>query len=220
MWVCSDQGTPAPGPVNMYGRMSEHTFFWSRLRWRFRGATMWPAFIVVTLLDGVILWRLPPVRTGLNAIDGVLLAVFGNLVLIAALTPWLVRRMAVRRVPPPGEAEREVLKDRVGTVLLVAGVFGCLAAGLAARPTVVVETASREENAEAVREYVIASEDAELERNLETANTVRLGDDYFRTCVARDDRRRYVCLFVDTSESPPRVARDPSAEPNSVYKVP
>ena len=37
---------------------------------------------------------------------------------------------------------------------------------------------------------------------------MRLGEDYFRTCIARDDRRRYFCAFVDTSTDPAEVTRD------------
>jgi hypothetical protein len=200
--------------------MSEQTFFWHRLRWRLRGAWLWPAFAAVTLGEGVLLWRLPPVGTGLNLIEGMLLATFGNLVIVAAIAPWLARRLAARRRPAPNETEREVLKDRVSTGLLLAGVLGVVASGLAARPTVVVETEAREQNAEAVREFVLASGSDELMRNLETANTVRLGEGYFRTCIARDDRERFFCVFVDTDRSPPEVVKDPSEESNSVYKVP
>jgi hypothetical protein len=113
-----------------------------------------------------------------------------------------------------------VLSDRIGTGLLLATVVGVLAAGLAARPTVVSETEDTQRNAEAFRQLILAHGDQELIRNLETANTVRLGEDFFRTCVARDDRERYFCAFIDTSTNPPDVDIDGSAEPNSVYKVP
>ena len=33
--------------------------WWPRLRWRMRGAWQWPAFAVLTLLDGVLLTKLP-----------------------------------------------------------------------------------------------------------------------------------------------------------------
>jgi hypothetical protein len=197
--------------------MSSPERFWpARLRWRLRGAWMWPAFVVLTLVDGLVLHLLPPVRTGVDLVPGVLLATFGNLFLVGAMAPWLARRISQRT---SSQAAREVLVDRIGTGLLVAGVAGVLAAGLAARPSVVLETESREENASAVREYVLHSGDEELVRNIETANTVRLGEGYYRTCVARDDRRRYVCLFVDTRREPARVVRDPSSEPNSAYKA-
>ena len=185
---------------------------------------MWPSFIAITLLDGLILHLLPPVRTGVALIPGILIATFGNLILIGAVAPWLARRLWARRPAAapgaPPKAQLEVISDRVGTALLLATVLGVLAAGLAARPVVVSETEDTEHNAEAFRRHILQTGDEELIRNLETANTVRLREDYFRTCVARDDRRHYYCVFVDTSHNPPRVQPDRSAEPNSAYKLP
>jgi hypothetical protein len=200
--------------------MSDQTFFWHRLRWRFRGAWMWPAFAAVTLGEGILLWRLPPVGTGLNVIEGVLLATFGNLVLVAAVAPWLAKRLAARRQPPPDETEREVLKDRVSTGLLLAGVLGVVASGLAARPLVVNETEETERAASALFDYVQRSGNEELQRNNEAANSVRLGDGYFRICIPQDDREGFYCFFVDANKKPVEVVKDPSEEPNSVYKVP
>jgi hypothetical protein len=198
--------------------------FWpARIRWRLRGAWMWPTFIVVTLVDGLILHLLPPIGTGVDLVPAILLATFGNLVLIGAIAPWLARRTWKRRPAAepgaPPRAQLEVLTDRIGTGLLVATIIGVIAAGWAARPIVVSETEDTERNAKAFRALILTRGDAELIRNLETANTVRLGEDFFRTCVARDDRRRYFCAFVDTSRDPPDVDVDGSAEPNSIYKV-
>ena len=50
--------------------------------------------------------------------------------------------------------------------------------------------------------FILARGDEELIRNLETANTIELGDAFFRTCVARDDRRRYFCTFIDAEQGP------------------
>ena len=122
----------------------EQRFWPARVRWRLRGAWMWPTFVAITLLDGLLLHVLPPVRTGIDLIPAVLLATFGNLVLIGAIGPWLARRVWKRRPAAepdaPPKAQLEVLSDRIGTGLLVASVFGVLAAGLAARPTVIAET--------------------------------------------------------------------------------
>jgi hypothetical protein len=198
--------------------------FWpARIRWRLRGAWMWPTFVAVTLVDGLLLHLLPPIGTGVDIVPGMLLATFGNLLLVGAIAPWLARRTWKRRPAAepgaPPRAQLEVLTDRIGTGLLVATIFGVVAAGLAARPTVVSETEATEQNAKAFRNLILTSGDDELIRNLETANTVRLSEDYFRTCVARDDRRHFYCAFVDTSKDPPDVEVDGSAEPNTVYKV-
>jgi hypothetical protein len=183
---------------------------------------MWPTFIAVTLVDGLIMWRLPPVGGGVDLIPAILIATFTNLVLIAAVAPWLARATWRRRPaaepPAPPRAQLEVMVDRIGTGLLLATVLGVVATGLAARPTVVSETRESERNANAFRQFILDRGDAELIRNLETANTVELGDALFRTCVARDDREHYFCTLIDAKRDPVHIDVDPSAEPNSAYK--
>ncbi|MGI8750233.1 MAG: hypothetical protein ACR2J6_06765 [Thermoleophilaceae bacterium] len=184
----------------------------------------WPAFMACTFVDGLILDALPPLSTRtLNLVDGVLIATFGNLFLLGAVAPFLTKRLLRRSAlavpaaaaPAPPEADREVLQDRVATLAMAAGVAACLVSGLANRPLIVSETRATEEVGRELQTYVNRSGSAELRRNLETANTLRLGEGYFRTCVARDDRRRYMCLFVDTNKDPVQVRRDPSNESNA-----
>jgi hypothetical protein len=71
----------------------EERFWPTRMRWRLRGAWMWPSFVALTLLDGFLLHRLSPVREGIDFIPALLIATFGNLVLVGAIGPWLARRM-------------------------------------------------------------------------------------------------------------------------------
>jgi hypothetical protein len=155
-----------------------------------------------------------------DIIPAILLATFGNLVLIGALGPWLARRVWSRRpaadAGAPAKAQLEVLEDRMGTGLLVAGVFGVLAAGLAARPTVIAETDAKEEAARAIHAHIQRSGDEELIRNEETAHAARLADGIFRICIARDDRERFACFIVDTNRDPTDIDRDSSAEPNRI----
>lgn len=210
---------------------SRERFWASRLRWRLRGASQWPAFALLTLLDGVLLELLPPFGVArMDLVLGLLIATFGNLVLVGAVAPFLARRLARRREealtaaggerPEPAapvQAEREVLQDRVGTALLAAGLVAVLISGLANRPVTVSETEATEEVGRQLRAYVARSGSAELQRNLDTANTRRLSDGYFRVCVARDARRRFLCLFVDTNKDPTEVTRDPSAQSNAAF---
>jgi len=205
--------------------------FWtSRLRWRLRGASQWPTFVVLTIVDGFVLDALPPISTadgtGLNLIEGVLIATFANLVLVGAVAPWLARRLADRRAAalavagaqPPTQAERDVLQDRTATALLIAGLAAVIVSGLANRPVIVSETDATEAAGRAVLEYVERSGNAELRRNAETANILKQGDDYFRICIARDDRESFFCLLVDTDYDPPKVTKDPSAESNEAFR--
>ena len=195
---------------------------------------MWPTFAVVTLLDAFIMHELPPIGTGIDPVPALLLATFGNIVIVGVFAPWLARRPMARREalgghrargrhPRPGTAARPARAADRSHRHRAAGRRACvgvLAAGLAAEPTVVTETEATQENAEAVREYVLHTGDEELIRNLETANSIRLSKGYFRTCIAHDKRDRYTCLFVDTNRSPTRLVLDQSQEPNSIYRVP
>jgi hypothetical protein len=197
---------------------SEERFWASRLRWRLRGAMQWPAFVLFTVLDAVVISELPPsvVRES-NLIVGLLAATFGNLVLIGAVAPFLAKRLAQRESDQTG---REILQDRTAAVLMAVGLLACLVSGLANRPVIVSETEDTEEVGRQLRAYVQRSDSEELRRNLETANTIRLSEGYFRVCIARDERRRYFCLFVDTDKDPTEVRRDPSAQPNAGFAAP
>ena len=185
----------------------------------------WPVFVAVTLLEGVVLDALPPVAfREMDFVLGVLIATFANLFIVGVVAPFLAKRLAARPgpagAPEAASIERDVLQDRVAAALLVAGLGATIVSGLANRPVIVSETEATEENARAVREFVNRSGSEELRRNIETANTVRLSEGFFRTCIARDDRRRFVCVFVDTDREPTAIRRDSSAEPNSALTQP
>ena len=181
--------------------------------------------MLFTLLDAVVITALPPALfESPNLIVGVLAATFGNLVLVGVAAPFLAKRLVAGSgrptpAPPhvPPETRREVLQDRVGAVLLAAGLVATFVSGLANRPVIVSETEATEEVGRQLRAYVDHSGDEELRRNLETANTVRLSEGFFRACIARDDRRRFACLLIDTEKEPTEVRRDPSEEPNASF---
>jgi hypothetical protein len=189
--------------------------FWTRrLRWRLLGAWRWPAFAVATVLDAILLHELSPGREQITLPVAFIYASFGNLGLIVAadvLARFAERKRAERGIEDP---HLEVQVDRGAVIALAAGVVGVLAWGLATSESRVLETEALEENAAAVEDYVLAHGGDEYARNLETANTARLKEDYFRTCISDDERERFLCVFVDTSTDPPRVVRDPSTQPN------
>src|SRR4051794_33457216 len=103
----------------------------ARLKWRLRGATLWPAFGAAPVVDTALLVALPiagaPRPTPVGAF---LLAGFANLLVVAVLGPlaglwWRRRRPALPRL---------VADDRAGTVLLGALAVLLAALGLAHRP--------------------------------------------------------------------------------------
>jgi len=175
---------------------------------------MWPTFIAVTVVDGLILHLLPPIGEGVSLIPAILIATFGNLILIGAVAPWLARRTWNHRPAAapgaPPRAQLEVLTDRIGTGLLLATIVGVVAAGLAARPLVVAETESKERAAKTLYAYVTTQGSAELRRNLEASDMAKWFDGYFRACIPMDDRRSWRCYLIDVRGKRAKIKEDPS----------
>lgn len=198
--------------------MAANERFWPRrLKWRLRGAWMWPTFAVLTIAEGLLLHELPP--TGFRIPDvviGSILALFANIFLVGVIAPWIARRLLARdreggreRFPP------EVYLDRTATVLLALGLIGVLAAGLANVRVSTAETDALKEAGDRVEAYVDAHADPEVKQRLNGANSARLGDGFFRVCVPRVDPRRQYCMFVDTRRD--TIRKDPSTVPNQEF---
>ena len=86
----------------------------ARLRWRLRGATQAPLFVVLVLLEGVLLNRLPVTgEEGADLVGGILLAGFLNLAIVAIVAPVVVvvrrhrHRRAARSAPVPVHVARD-----------------------------------------------------------------------------------------------------------------
>ncbi len=186
----------------------------TRLRWRLKGASQWPAFVLFTTLEGILLNELPLAGDGPGGlIPGVLLAGFGNLFLLAVVAP-VAGRLLRRRAP---DLPRAIATDFAGTALVFAGALVVVAAGLVHRPAVQEERADRAAQIAAVAEYV-SSQAPEHGEFLTAADTIRLSEDLFRTCVPGPDPRRPLCLFVSTDQHPAGVTRDRDLTPNSSYR--
>jgi hypothetical protein len=187
-----------------------------RLRWRLRGAWQWPAFIALTLLDGVLLTVLPPYEGGPpNVFPGVLLAAFVNLLAVAVVAPLL--GLALRRARP--DLPRMIASDYAGAWLL-AGITLVLAiGGVAHRSAAAAETDREHAVARAMHDYVVSSA-PEFASGLDHIDAIRLEPGRYRTCVPGRDEHHALCLFVTTDQQPPGITRDPSQEPNSVFRRP
>ena len=61
---------------------------------------MWPTFLALTLVDGVLLQALPPYGSGPGGLlPGILLAGFANLALVAVVAPLPAGRSCARAGP-------------------------------------------------------------------------------------------------------------------------
>jgi len=182
-----------------------------RLRWRLRGALLWPAFAVLTATDAAIMHWLPIAGEGTGWIPGLLLSGCLNIAGVALLGS--LGGLALRRVRP--SLPKVVADDYAGTVVLGLLALAFLTAGLVHRPELAGDRDALRAQAQAVHRWVQANGDAFMRAHVDRADTLRVDRDLYRTCVPSPALRRYDCLIVDTSVSPPRVKRDGNRESNS-----
>ena len=191
--------------------MSERVW-WRRLRWRLRGATMWPAFAAGIAVDAVILHLLPIAGdAGPGVVPAVLLATFFNLVVVAIGAPVAGRLLRARQPGLP----RVVADDRAGTALLGALAVALLAIGLAHRPSVQGAERDFAIQAASVRRFVLSEAPLRYRANVDRMDTWKQGPELFRTCVPGPDPRRAYCVIVITDRHPPTVRRDRDQRPNA-----
>lgn len=182
-----------------------------RLRWRLRGAWLWPTFVVATIAEAALLRWLPVAGDGGGWIGSLLLAGCLNVAAVAALGTLGGR--ALRRLRP--DLPRVVADDRAGLVALATVGAALLAGGLAHRPGLLAERAAFEAQSQAVRRWLRAHGDAYARAHADEAEAVLVDDDLFRTCLPGPDPKRWLCVVVDTSRRPPLVRRDPNRESNA-----
>lgn len=182
----------------------------ARLRWRLAGAWQWPTFCVLTLVDTVVLARLPFSGGRSTLIGSLLAAGLLNMIVLAVLPKpggWLLRR---RRPDLP----REVAADLAGAVGLAVLSATLIVGGVLHRPslrahdaalTTVTSTARSFAGHRAPHRYL----------PLRGQDTWQQGADVFRSCFEGPDPRRDFCVVVLLDEATPIVRIDPDQRPNA-----
>ena len=182
-----------------------------RMRWRLRGAWLWPAFVVLTVLEMGLLHWLPIAGDGTGFFPAMLLAGSFNVIAIAVLGGLGGR--ILRRARP--DLPRVVADDYAGLAALGVVCSAFVVAGLVHRPERIADRKAFARQSTAVRLWVQANADAFARAHVDSADSVQIDADLYRTCVPGRDPRRWLCLIVDTSQDPPRVTRDQSRESNA-----
>jgi hypothetical protein len=187
----------------------------SRLRWRLRGAMLGPAFVAAVVIEAVLLDRLPVSGDdGPGLFAAVLLAGFANLMIVAVAAPLAGRWLRRRRpgMPPV------IATDRAGAVLIAAGGALIVVFGLIHHSSVQAAHADLGAQAASARRFFVSQAPREFQANVGHLNTIKQGDDLYRTCIAGPNPHRAFCVFVNTDQSPPGVTRDPDQRPNAAVE--
>ena len=184
-----------------------------RLRWRLRGAWLWPTFVVATVLEMVLLHVLPVQGDSTGWVGGLLAA--GCLNLLAVVVVGGIGGFVLHRRRP--DLPKVVADDYAGTLALGLMAAALLTAGLVHAPQIADQEEAFAAQSRAVRDWIAVNGNAYARAHIGGANSIRLDEDLYRTCVPARDPKRPLCLIVDTRTSPPKVRRDRSREPNSGF---
>ncbi len=188
----------------------------SRVRWRLKGALLWPAFWVLTLLDALLLGRLPIAGDGGTAfVPAVLLSGFFNLIAVAVVAPLVGAALRRRRRDLPGV----IAFDYAGTALLLGVTGALLVGGLAHRSALREREHDMIVQRSAALAFMRREAPPEYRRSLPATTTIRMEDELYRTCTPGEDPDRWFCVYVATDTSPPGVTADDNRESNESLRA-
>ncbi len=167
----------------------------ARVRWRRRGAWLWPAFIVATAADGLIGHLLPPAGESQRVISALLMGLVLNLIgviLLATPVGALVRR-ARHDLPTV------IARDYGGTIVVVAVAGGLLGAGLLHRSSVLADQRSFRDATVRGQAFIGDRAPARFRANTAAASTFAIQEgSIYRVCVPSIDHRQTYCVIVNT----------------------
>lgn len=187
----------------------------TRLRWRLVGAWQWPAFCVLTLVDTVVLARLP-FAGGRSSLIGSLLAAGLLNMIVLAVVPRLGARLIRRRRP---DLPREIAADFAGTFGLVALSVVLIVGGVLHRPALRQDDARLMLASTTAKTYA-AHHAPKRYLPLRGEDTLVQGRDLYRTCFEGPDPKRDYCIFVRTDEPNLIIRVDPDQRPNATVAGP
>jgi hypothetical protein len=185
-----------------------------RLRWRRRGAWMWPAFIGAVALDAVLGHALPPAGDSESLAAAGIAALVLNVIAVILLTRptgALVRR--VRGELPP------VVARNYGGTLAVALVTGAvLLLGVLHHSALRANQAAMRDAVTRAEAWIGADAPAQFRHHLTSASVFAIQPGrIFRTCVPDDSGRRVICVIVDTHQPFPGGVKLDGYEPNWLF---
>lgn len=184
-----------------------------RLRWRLRGASMWPTFIVLTLADGVAIHLLPVSGDRESLASGWLLGGVLGLFAIAFAAPVL--GFALRRIRR--DLPKVVAFDTAGTAAVMAITAGLLAVGILHHGTVVADRHALQDAVARAEAYIGARAPQPFRDNLQSMTTYELQPPrIYRSCVTNRVHTADWCVVVDRNRPFGSSVRRDGAEPNQV----
>jgi hypothetical protein len=186
----------------------------ARMRWRRRGAWLWPAFVAATLVDAIIGHELPPAGESQTVAAAAVAGLVLNLLAVILLSRPLAALVRKARKDLPAV----VARNYAGTVAVVAISAALLTAGIAHHPTITAHQSDMRDAITRAQAWIGDHAPAEFRRDLQLVSTFAIvPGSVYRTCVPSPDRQRTYCVIVKTYLPFARSVTFAGYEPNSIF---
>ena len=186
----------------------------ARARWRFRGAWMWPAFVVLGVADGIIGHALPAGGDAQSVYGGVVIGFVVNLLCVVLLSRPVgaVLRRLRRDMPAV------VARNYGGTVCLVLVTAGFTGIGLAHQASVAGDRAAMRDAVTRAAAYIGTKAPAPFRANASHTDTFTIVPrSIYRTCVPDAAGTRTYCVIVRDNLPLARSVVFDGYEPNAIF---
>ena len=186
----------------------------ARLRWRLRGALLWPTYVGAIAADGLIGRARPPVGSAQSLGSALLVGLVATLLAVLLLSRPLGALLRRRRTDMPVMVARNYAGT--GAVLAVTAVI--LLAGLAHHPAVAAEQRVLDEAIARAEAFIGDRAPTEFRVNAYHTDTFAIQPGaIYRTCVASRYRPRDYCVIVKVRLPLQQSVVFGGSEPNAAF---
>jgi hypothetical protein len=187
-----------------------------RMRWRRRGAWLWPTFVVLTVVDGFMLHALPAAGTTQTLAGGILAGMVVNLLAVVLLSRPLGSLLRRRRPDLPVMVARNY--GGVVAVVMVSAVM--LAVGVVHHSTIVAQRQSLDDAVARAVAFIGDRAPQQFRVNVTRTDTYTIqAGSVYRTCVPNRAGTRTYCVIVRTRMPLATSVTPDGYEPNSIFAV-
>ena len=188
----------------------------ARMRWRRRGAWLWPTFFVLTIADGFLLHALPAAGTTQTLAGGILAGMVFNLLAVVLLSRPLGSLLRRRRRDMPVVVARNY--GGAAAVGLVTAVM--VAVGVAHHSTIVSQRQSLDDAVERAIAYIGDRAPNQFRANVTHTDTYTIqAGSMYRTCVPNRAGTENYCVIVRTHMPLAGSVTPDGHTPNAVFAL-
>jgi len=185
----------------------------TRWRWRLHGAWMWPTFVVLSVVDGLLVHWLPLSGDSESPMGGILLGAFLGLAGIVLLSP--PAGLVLRRLRP--DMPKLVARDYAGTGAIMTISLILLIVGLFHQSTVRADRSALQDAVARAQAFIGTKAPPQYRVDLRRATAFEIQPPMiYRVCVPNLSHTDTYCVVVHRDRPFARSVSYAGHEPNSV----